>query len=321
MRGPPHHKGEIMKDKWTTADIPSQQGKIAVVTGASSGLGLETAAELGAAGAQVIMACRNPARAAPALAEVQRRAPQAKVELMTLDLASLASVREFAQAFQARHSRLDLLCNNAGVMALPLERTVDGFEMQMGTNHLGHFALTGLLMDSLRAAPAARVMTVSSQAHRAAKGFDVDDLSWERGRYNDWEAYGRSKLANLLFTFELARRFEKAGLPAIAVAAHPGYAATNLGFNGTAFTRSAVGKVLMQIGNSLLAQPADMGTLPSLYAATAADVRNGDYYGPRGFMQFRGYPKAVDCRAKARDTDLAAQLWARSQTLTGVSYL
>ncbi len=307
--------------RWTVADIPSQQGKVAVVTGASSGLGLETAAALAGAGAQVVMACRTPARAEPALAQVRQLHPQAQVELMALDLASLDSVRAFAAAFNARFGKLDLLCNNAGVMALPLERTVDGFEMQMGTNHLGHFALTGLLLDRLRAAPAARVVSVASLAHRAAKGFDVDDLNWERGRYSDWESYGRSKLANLLFTFELDRRLKQQGLGAIAAVAHPGYAATNLGFNGTAFTRSAIGRLVMHIGNSIIAQPADMGALPQLYALTAEDVRGGDYYGPRGPMQFRGYPTAVDCRPKARDPQLAAQLWARSQDLTGVRYL
>jgi NAD(P)-dependent dehydrogenase (short-subunit alcohol dehydrogenase family) len=307
--------------RWTVADIPSQQGKVAVVTGASSGLGLETASALAGAGAQVVMACRTPARAEPALAQVRAQHPQAQVELMPLDLASLDSVRAFAEAFNARFGKLDLLCNNAGVMALPLERTVDGFEMQIGTNHLGHFALTGLLLDRLRAAPAARVVSVASLAHRAAKDFDVDDLNWERGRYNDWDAYGRSKLANLLFTFELDRRLKRQGLSAVAAAAHPGYAATNLGFNGTAFTRTAVGRLVMHVGNTLLAQPAEMGALPQLYALTANDVRGGEYYGPRGLMQFRGYPTVVDCRPKARDPQLAAQLWTRSQELTGVRYL
>ncbi len=307
-----------MKKRWTVADMPSQQDRVAVVTGASSGLGLETAMALAGAGAQVIMACRSPQRAGAALQQLQARHPRAQAELMELDLASLASVRAFAAAFAARHARLDLLCNNAGVMALPLQRTEDGFEMQIGTNHLGHFALTGQLIGPLLAAPAARIVTVASLAHRAAKALDVDDLNWERGRYQEWDAYGRSKLANLLFTFELNRRLQQRGASAIAVAAHPGYAATNLGFNGTAFTRSAIGRMVMALGNAVLAQPAAMGALPTLYAATADDVRGGDYIGPGGPFQFRGYPARVDSRALARDPALAAALWAKSAELTGV---
>lgn len=307
--------------KWTLSDMPSQRGKTAIVTGANSGLGLETALALAGAGATVIMACRNPTKAADAVARVRRAAPQAQVESMALDLSDLSSIRAFAEAFKARHERLDLLINNAGVMALPFARTRDGFEMQIGTNHLGHFALTGLLLDRLRAAPGARVVNVASLAHRWTRRFDPDDLNFERARYMKWDAYSKSKLANLLFTFELQRRCTQNGVEVLSVAAHPGYSATNLGFAGPALEKSALGKLIMQIGNAAFAQNAALGALPTLYAATAPDVQSGDYIGPDGFQQMRGYPTKVRARSAARDTDTAARLWQRSASLTGVSYL
>lgn len=310
-----------MGTKWSPTDLPSLKGKIALVTGANSGLGLETAAGLAGAGATVIMACRSPEKAASALAEVRRRAPQATVETMALDLADLASVRAFAEAFAARYSKLDILCNNAGVMALPFQKTKDGFEMQIGTNHLGHFALTGLLLDRLNAAPAARIVNVASMAHRWTRRFDVEDLSCERRPYQKWDAYSKSKLANLLFTFELQRRLQKAGSKAIAVAAHPGYSSTNLGFVGPALEKSALGRLVIQFGNAVLAQPASMGALPTLYAAAAPDVAGTDYIGPDGVNQMRGYPKKVGCRSAARNPDTAARLWSKSEELTGVKYL
>jgi NAD(P)-dependent dehydrogenase (short-subunit alcohol dehydrogenase family) len=307
--------------KWTAADIPSLSGKIAVVTGANSGLGLETAAGLAAKGATVVMACRDPARGTAALAEVRRRAPGANVELMALDLADLSSVRRFAETFASKHPRLDILCNNAGVMALPLQKTRDGFEMQIGTNHLGHFALTGLLLEKLRAAESARIVNVASLAHRWARRFDPGDLHFERRRYKKWEAYSYSKFANLLFTFELERRLAKVAPHITAAAAHPGYTATNLMFVGPTQEKSALNRFVMQAGNALFAQTAPMGCLPTLYAATMPDVRSGDYFGPDGFQQMKGHPRKVGCRDDARDPALAARLWAASEQQTGVRYL
>lgn len=307
--------------KWTTADMPSLKGKIAVVTGANSGLGLHTASGLAAAGAEVVMACRNPDKAAKALAEVRSKAPQAKVEVMALDLADLGSVRAFAKAFAAKYPRLDILCNNAGVMAVPYAKTKDGFEMQVGTNHFGHFALTGLLLDSLKAAPAARVVSVASMAHKWTHGMDLEDPFFERKKYKKWDAYGKSKLANLLFMFELNRRLQKAGVPVMAAAAHPGFSDTNLQFVGPQLEKSAIGAAVMKLSNGVFAQPASMGALPTLYAASMADVDGGDYIGPDGFQQMRGYPTKVGCRALARNQDLQGRWWALSEKLTGVQYL
>jgi len=307
--------------KWTNADMPSLQGKIAIVTGANSGLGLYTSIGLAGAGATVVMACRDPGKAQKALEEVRQKAPKGKVEAMALDLADLKSVGKFAQAFSAQYPQLDILCNNAGVMAVPYAKTKDGFEMQVGTNHFGHFALTGQLLDKLRATPGARVVSVASMAHKWTRGMDLEDPFFERKPYKRWDAYGKSKLANLLFTFELERRLKKAGAKVMAVAAHPGYSATNLGFVGPALEKSALGKLTMNIGNALLAQPASMGALPSLYAASAAEVAGGDYIGPDGLQQMRGYPTKVGCRKLARDAELQSRWWALSEKLTGVKYL
>lgn len=307
--------------QWTPQDIPSLKGKVAIVTGANSGLGLETSAELAAAGATVIMACRDPKRAEGALADVQRRAPKAKVSTMALDLADLKSIKAFATAFKRKHKKLHILCNNAGVMHLPFQKTRDGFEMQIGTNHLGHFALTGLLFDLLHVTPGARIVSVASVAHLFTKGLDLTDLNWERRRYNKADAYGKSKLANLMFHYELTRRLKKHDSAAMSVAAHPGYSATNIGF-GTKEKTPKLKRLAMNVGNRLLAQPAHMGALPSLYAATVLHVQPGDYIGPDGwFMQFRGYPKNVAARPAARDPKLAAKLWALSEQLTGVKFL
>lgn len=310
-----------MSTQWTVADIPPQQGRRIVVTGASSGLGLETSVALATAGAEVIMACRNPDRAGTALDQVQQRAPGAKAELMTLDLADLASVRAFAADCARRFERIDVLCNNAGVMALPLQRTKDGFEMQMGTNHLGHFALTGLMLDQLKATPGARVVGVASNAHKWGMRLDADDLGFERQRYNKWDAYGRSKMANLMFHFELDRRLRAAGLDVRSACAHPGYAATNLMFVGPAQQNSRVGRLLMQFGNALLSQEQAMGALPQLYAITMPDVESGDYFGPDGWQQLKGHPRRVGCLRIARDPERNRLLWEASERLTGVRYL
>ena len=308
-----------MAKRWTADQMPSLAGRLAVVTGANSGLGLETSIALAAAGAEVIMACRSPSKADTALTELRTRVPNAKVTAMRLDLADLASIRSFADEFKSEHRQLDLLINNAGVMALPLSRTADGFEMQIGTNHLGHFALTGLLLGALQAASASRIVNLASLAHRWTLGMDLGDLNFQQRRYNKWDAYGKSKLANLLFTFELARRLPDSKL--IVAAAHPGYASTNLQFVGPQMENSRVGQSLMVLGNVMLGQSAAMGALPTLYAATARDVINGDYFGPGGFQQLHGHPRKVGCRAAARDEKQAAALWSISQELTGVSYL
>lgn len=294
---------------WNADDIPDQTGRTALVTGANSGLGLHTSLALARRGARVLMACRNPAKAEQALTRVRSDAPGAQVELLSLDLASLASIRSAAQDVAARTDVLDVLVDNAGVMAVPRQQTADGFELQLGTNHLGHFALTGLLLPSLLAAPAGRVVVVAS--HAATWGrIRFDDLMGERF-YFRWLAYGQSKLANLLFARELARR---AGDRLVVAAAHPGYAATNL----TA-APGLPGRV-MKLGDRLFAQSDADGALPQLYAATMPDVRSGDYLGPSGPFHLRGAPTKLTPVAHARDDDVARRLWAVSEHLTGVSY-
>jgi NAD(P)-dependent dehydrogenase (short-subunit alcohol dehydrogenase family) len=297
--------------KWTADDIPSLTGTTAIVTGAGSGLGTITARELARAGARVIMAVRDTAKGERAAAAIRADVPGAELTLRHLDLADLSSVRAFASEIEGP---LDRLINNAGVMAPPRRLTADGFESQIGTNHLGHFALTGLLLEQLSAAPAPRVVTVSSGAHRIGT-MRFDDLMWERG-YNNWRAYGQSKLANLLFCFELARRAAQAGSPLRSLAAHPGYAATNLQFAGpTRFYE----KAMMTVTNHLIAQSAEMGALPSLYAAVA-DVPSGSFIGPDGFMEQRGHPKVVTAAGRAYDEAAWARLWEMSEQLTGVTF-
>jgi len=303
---------------WTAADLPDLTGKVFVVTGGNSGLGLETARELARKGGHVVIACRDASRAATALSEIRATIRSASIEAMDLDLASLASVRAFAERFHASQRRLDALCNNAGVMALPYRKTSDGFEMQFGTNHLGHFALTGRLFDVLCATPGARVVTVSSTMHRAGR-IRFDDLQGER-RYGRWRAYGQSKLANLLFTYELARRAGKAGLELVSVAAHPGYAATNLQTAGPRMEGSAMMERLSLLGNRLFAQTSALGALPTLYAATAPGVRGGDYFGPDGLGEMRGHPKKVRSSARSHDLEAAARLWQVSRELTAVDF-
>jgi len=303
---------------WTTADIPSQQGRVAVVTGANSGLGLITALELGRAGAQVVMACRDLQRGENALTSVRTQVPAANVALAQLDLADLSSVRKFAEGFAAEHSGLDLLINNAGVMAMPESKTADGFEMHIGTNHLGHYALTGLLFEKLLARRAPRVVTVSSQAHRTGR-VDFDDLMSQK-RYGRWTAYGQSKLANLLFAFELHRRASSAGLPLRSVAAHPGYAATNLQFAAARQEGSSIRERAMAFGNKIFSQSVEMGALPILFAATVEDLPGGSYVGPDGLFEQKGHPKIVGSSRRSRDEEAAARLWELSEELTGVRY-
>ena len=295
---------------WDPARLPDQSGRTVLVTGANSGLGLHTSLELARKGARVLMTARTAVKGQEALGRVRREVPAATVELVELDLASLASVRSAAAEVAERTPQLDVLVDNAGVMAVPRSLTADGFELQLGTNHLGHFALTGLLLPQLLAAPAPRVVVVSSTAHRTGK-MDFDDLMGER-RYSRWGAYAQSKLANLLFARELSRRADGTLLVA---AAHPGYAATNLQRGqGSRLLEGA-----MAIGNRLVAQSDAQGAWPQLYAATMPDVRPDDYWGP-GFFEVRGHPRRVDRAPAAQDDVVAHRLWQVSETLTGVAY-
>jgi NAD(P)-dependent dehydrogenase (short-subunit alcohol dehydrogenase family) len=296
---------------WSAEDIPDQSGRLAVVTGANSGLGLATARGLAGAGAQVILAVRDTAKGERAASEIRASMPAAVLTVSELDLADLASVRAFAGPLE----RVDLLVNNAGVMAPPRRLTRDGFESQFGTNHLGHFALTGLLLGALLRTPNPRVVTVSSAGHRAG-WIKWDDLQRER-MYNNWLAYAQSKLANLMFCFELARRATAAETPLTSAAAHPGYAATNLQFAGPSrFYEKAMGA----LGNKLFAQSAEMGALPTLYAATVSDLPSGSFVGPDGFMEQRGHPRVVSAASRAYDQDAWRRLWEVSEELTGVHY-
>lgn len=308
-----------MSDRWTTEDIPDLTGRTALVTGGNSGIGKQAAMALAGAGATVLLGCRDPKKAAVAMSDILDEFPDAEVEPLPLDLADLDVVAEAADHVLGRVRPLDLLINNAGVMAPPRMETEQGFELQFGTNHLGHFALTGRLLPKLLEAEAPRVVTVSSMAHRQGS-MDFDDLNWEQG-YSRWPAYGRSKLENLLFTFELDRRFHAAGTNAIAAACHPGYAATNLQTSGPG--EGIFGIVLKPIGwigNLFLAQSDAMGALPTLYAATSDDVEGGDFIGPDGIGGARGHPRKVGCSEAARDEADAGRLWTVSEELTGVIF-
>jgi len=303
-----------MDKKWTAADVPVQRGRVAVITGANSGIGFETAAVLASKGAKVVLAVRDLAKGMESTARIKAGNPHADIALQELDLASLRSIRAAAEDLTAAYPRIDLLINNAGVMGTPKASTKDGFELQLGTNHLGHFALTGLLLDHLLPVEDSRIVTVSSLGHRARAAIDFDDLQSER-RYDRFAAYGRSKLANLLFTYELQRRLVANGRPTIAIAAHPGSSRTNLGRNSPAwlrFTFTALGPLLFQ-------RPR-MGALSTLRAATDPTVRGGQYYGPGGFAEQRGYPVCVQSSAQSHDEELQRRLWMVSEELTAVTY-
>jgi NAD(P)-dependent dehydrogenase (short-subunit alcohol dehydrogenase family) len=299
--------------KWTAADIPDQTGRTAVITGANTGLGFETAAALAGRGARVVLAVRNLEKGKQAAARITAATPGAEVELQDLDLTSLESVRTAAAQLRSDHDRIDLLINNAGVMYTPKSTTKDGFELQFGTNHLGHFAFTGLLLDRLLPFAGSRVVTVSSIGHRIRAAIHFDDLQWER-RYSRVGAYGQAKLANLLFTYELQRRLAPRETT-IAAAAHPGGSNTELMRNLPRVIAAA---------SSLLVEPlmqdAALGALPTLRAATDPAVRGGQYFGPDGFAELRGYPKVVASSAQSHDVELQRRLWAVSEELTGVVY-
>jgi NAD(P)-dependent dehydrogenase (short-subunit alcohol dehydrogenase family) len=312
--------------RWTSDDIPPLTGRRVIVTGATSGLGYETALELGRHGAHVVLAVRDRTRgeASRAALEVELAgAPgRGSFEVGDLDLASLESIHAFADGVAAGGNDLHLLVNNAGVMAIPRRETVDGFEMQLGTNHLGHMALTlrllALLARTGSAGPASRVVTVSSNVHKTGR-IDLDDLMGSTS-YKPWGAYAQSKLANLLFTYELQRRLDATGLPVGAYAAHPGYAATNLSSVGPQMSGSTIRIWAVGVADKLLAQSAAMGALPTLYAATLPGLAPGSYVGPSGFMEQRGHPTLVTPRDTARDESVAAALWTRSEDLIGLRF-
>src|ERR1700722_5120005 len=300
-----------MTKRWTETDIPDQAGRVAVVTGANSGIGYDAARVLAEHGATVVLACRNRDKATEAAGRIEEHAPRADITVVDLDLSDLSSIRLAAETIRSTHHHVDLLVNNAGVMVPPYGLTVDGFELQFGTNHLGHFALTGLVLDLVMAAPGSRIVTVSSFVHRVGR-IDFDDLQSE-ANYGATRAYGQSKLANLLFTYELQRRLPAAGSTTIAVAAHPGAANTELG-------RHVAHAGLVKVMGSVFSQSSSMGALPTLRAATDPTVRGGEYYGPRGLLEQRGYPKRVGSSARSRDLVVAQRLWDVSEELTGVSY-
>jgi NAD(P)-dependent dehydrogenase (short-subunit alcohol dehydrogenase family) len=295
--------------RWTNLQIPDQRGRVVIVTGANSGIGFETAKSLAGRGAHTILACRNPARAEEAVDRIRGSLPEARIDAVSLDLADLRSVRTFAAEVRASCDRLDLLINNAGVMMPPQRlKTNDGFELQFGVNHLGHFALTSELSELLRTTPDSRVVNVSSMAHRWGS-IDLDDPNWQSRRYDKQAAYGQSKLANLLFTLELQRRFHADEASTIAVAAHPGWTATNLQRDTPMFRAL----------NPLLAMRPPQGALPTLYAATAPEVEAGGYYGPGGWMEMRGYPAPAAKGPAARDAAVACELWAISEALVAAA--
>lgn len=302
-----------MSQKWTEQSVPDMTGRIAVVTGANTGLGLETARVLAARGAAVVLAVRNLDKGRAAAATIVGAHAGAKVTVLPLDLSSLASVREAAARLRSDYDRIDLLLNNAGVMYTPQSSTADGFELQFGTNHLGHFALTGLVLDRMLTVDRSRVVAVSSVGHRILSTIDFDDLEFRNG-YNRVAAYGRSKLANLLFIYELERRLRKAGAATSAMAAHPGVAATELTRNSPTPLRW-----LAEITSPLLQSPL-MGALATLRAATDPSAVGGQYYGPRGVGELMGHPVLVQSSGRSHDEDLQRRLWQVSEKLTGVTY-
>jgi NAD(P)-dependent dehydrogenase (short-subunit alcohol dehydrogenase family) len=306
----------MSQHQWTTEEMPSLAGRVAVVTGANTGLGFETAKALAAHGASVVLAVRSLDKGERAAAAIAAATPDAgaDVAVQRLDLSSLDSVRDAAGELVAAHDRIDLLINNAGVMYTPRSTTADGFELQFGTNHLGHFALTGLVLDRLLAAPGSRVVTVSSIGHRIRSRIEFDDVAAPR-RYSRVAAYGRSKLANLLFTYELQRRLAEAGASTIALAAHPGGSNTELARNSPRPLR-----VLNDAFGSLVTQSAAMGALPTLRAATDPAAVGGQYYGPGGFRELRGHPVVVESSRRSHEADTQGRLWALSEELTGVTY-
>ena len=304
--------------KWTEADIPDQTGRTALITGANSGIGFEAARALAEHGARVVLACRSRVKADAAVQAIATTAPGADVSVLELDLADLDQVTVAAATFASAHDRLDLLINNAGLMAIPKQTTVQGYEMQLGVNHLAHFALTGRLLDRLLATPGSRVVSISSQGHRPGR-IAFDDLQSER-TYGPWKAYFQSKLANLLFIGELQRRLTAADSPTLALAAHPGGSRTNLGHENPGGILNTIGHVGRPVIEKIALQSAAMGALPTLRAATDPAVVGGEYFGPDGLGEQRGHPRVVGRSRRAQDEDVARRLWEVSEELTGVRY-
>jgi len=299
----------MSKQKWDSNNVPDQKERVAIVTGSSSGIGYETAHVLASKNATVIIAVRNLEKGNAAADKIRSEHKNADVKVMELDLANLESVRNFGSVFKGNYIRLDLLINNAGVMMPPYSKTADGFELQFGTNHFGHFTLTGLLIDLILKTENSRIVNVSSAAHKSGK-IDFSDLNWEKRKYKKMQSYGDSKIANLYFSYELQRRLNRAGSNTIAVASHPGWTATEL--------QRHVGFV--NFLNRFFAQDIEMGALPTLYAATALDVKSGDYYGPSGWQEMKGYPKKIGSNELSHDTEIAEKLWAVSEEITGIRY-
>ena len=300
----------MKNEKWNTENILSQKGRIVIVTGSSSGIGYETARVLANKQASVIIAVRNLEKGNKALAKIIQQNKDADVRVMELDLANLASVNNFAENFQKNYSRLDLLINNAGVMIPPYSKTTDGFELQFGTNHLGHFALTGQLLKLLISTKASRIVNVSSGAHNFGN-LDFDDLNWEKRNYAQWTAYGDSKLANLYFTYELDRKLKEQGINTVVTASHPGWTATEL--------QRTAGDVMKYL-NGIFAQDITMGALPTLRAAIEEGLKGAEYFGPNGFMEISGYPVKVESNALSKDRAIAQKLWVVSEKLTSVKF-
>jgi NAD(P)-dependent dehydrogenase (short-subunit alcohol dehydrogenase family) len=305
---------------WSLADMSDQSGRTVVVTGANSGLGLAVARGFTKRGATVAMACRSLDRGEDAADGIRAAVPDADLDVLELDLASLSSVESFAERFRERHDELHVLCNNAGVMAIPYGETAEGFETQFGVNHLGHFALTGQLLPALvDTAGETRVVTQSSGLHERGR-IDFDDLHGRR-EYDEWDAYAQSKLANVLFAYELDRRLDDAGVDSVeSLACHPGYAATNLQYRGPEQSGSRIRLAMMKVANAVVAQSAERGALPMLYAATSADVGGGEYVGPGGFRGMRGAPEVQRSSERSYDVATAERLWDASVEATGVTY-
>jgi NAD(P)-dependent dehydrogenase (short-subunit alcohol dehydrogenase family) len=309
-----------MTERWTTAEMPAMHDETVIVTGANSGLGYEATRAFARAGATVVMACRSRDRAESARDDLRRNVPDPDLDVRDLDLGDLAAVASFAEEFRADYDDLRVLCNNAGVMAIPRSETADGFETQFGVNHLGHFALTGHLLDTLVGTDGeSRVVTQSSGLHERGE-MDFEDLQGERA-YDEWDAYAQSKLANVLFGYELDRRLDDADVAGVtSVVCHPGYAATNLQYRGPEAAGSRIRLAVTKVANAVVAQSAEMGALPMLYAATAESVVGGDYVGPGGFMDMRGYPVTQRSSDRSYDEADAERLWSVSEDLTGVEY-
>jgi NAD(P)-dependent dehydrogenase (short-subunit alcohol dehydrogenase family) len=300
----------MAEGKWTTENIPDQTGKIAIVTGSNTGIGFDTARLLAENGAKVIIAVRTIEKGEDAAKRIYEKVPHPDLSVVKLDLADLESVKQFAETFKSECSQLDLLINNAGVMIPPYTKTKDGFELQFGTNHLGHFALTAHLLDVLKSTVNSRVVNVASLAHTRGE-LDFDDLNWENRSYSAWKAYGDSKLANLYFTYELNRKFEDHNDNTIAVAAHPGGTSTDL----------ARHSYLMGIFAGILGQSSAMGAMPTIRAAVDENVKGGEYYGPDGFGEFYGNPIKVDSSDLSKDEMIAKRLWTVSEEMTGVKFI